>query len=88
MNAKKSLAEDFDWDVAHDYMDKAVREGRTEDDGFEDYLASLGFTRTKDIQAFLQKFREEDRELTERIRHNLNQIRKIVRAAQQQYAGV
>jgi len=79
---------DWDWQVARAYMDKALREGRTEDDGFEDYLASLGFTRTQEIEAYLQKSREETRQSFERITSYLEQMRRIVHTAQKKYAGV
>jgi hypothetical protein len=90
MNDQKVLAQssDWDWEVARAYMDKAVREGRTEDDGLEDYLASLGFTRTKDHEAFLQNFSEETQKSFERIEGYLGEMRKLIRAAKKKYAGV
>jgi hypothetical protein len=69
-------------------MKRAKREGRTEKDGISDYLATLGFSRPEEEEAFMQKFRKENRELTERIMANLEEIRRIARAAQEKYAGV
>jgi hypothetical protein len=84
---EENVLEQFDWNLANAYMDKAVQEGRAEDEGFEDYLGTLGFTRTKDIDAFLQKFREEDRKSTERIMGYLEEIKRLARAAQKKYTG-
>jgi hypothetical protein len=88
MNDKKDLSEGFDWDVVQEYIDKAMREGRTEDDGWWDYFETLGITRPEEDEAFLQKFREEDRKSTERILSYLAEIKKLARAAQKKYAGV
>ena len=88
MSEIKGIAAKFDWNLANAYIDKAVQEGRSEDEGFEDYLATLGFTRPKDIDAFLQKFREEDRKSTERIMGYLNEIKRLAHVVQKQYAGV
>jgi hypothetical protein len=88
MNEKKDSSEGFDWDVAQGYIDKALREGRTEDNGWWDYFETIGIIRSEEDEAFLQKFREEDRKSTERILSYLAEIKKLARAAQKKYAGV
>jgi hypothetical protein len=88
MNDKKNSSEGINWELAHEYMDKAVREGRTEDDGFWDYLATFGITHPEEDEAFLQKFREENRKSTERIMGYLEEMKRLARAAQKKYAGV
>jgi hypothetical protein len=87
MNVEGQLAEKFSVEAALEYMKRAKLEGRTEKEGLSDYLVTLGFTRPEE-EAFLQKFRQENREFTERIMANLEQIKKIARAAQKKYAGV
>ncbi len=69
-------------------MHKAVREGRTEDNGGWDNLATFGITRPEEDEAFLQKFPEEYRESSERIRGYLEEIKRLAREAQKKYAGV
>lgn len=87
MHTEMSLAEKFDVAVAREYMKRAKREGRSEKDGISAYLTTLGFSRPEDEDAFMQKFRQENRELNERIVANLEEIRRIARAAQKKYAG-
>lgn len=87
MNVAGSTAPKFNVTVARQYMQKAKREGRTEKDGISDYLAALGFSRPEEEEAFMQKFSAENRELTERIMANLEEIRQIARTAQKQYTG-
>ncbi len=88
MNEEKSIAEKFDWDLANDYIEKAEREGRTADDGYWDYLETLGIPRPEETAAFLKRTREENSKLTKQIRGSLEQMRQIVQAAQKKYAGV
>jgi len=88
MNAQKDLSEGFDWDVVHEYIDRAIHEGRTEDDGWWDYLETIGITRPEEDEAFLQNFREENRKSIERIMGYLEEIKQLARAAQKKYAGV
>jgi len=77
----KSLAKSFDRDIAVAYMNKAVREGRTEDDGFENYLETLGISRSEKTDALLSKTRERDRELDKRLKRNLDEFRMNTSAA-------
>ena len=86
MIEEKRLAERFDWELANAYMDRAEREGRTEDDGFWDYLETFGISRPEETDAFLKKIREKDRKSTERILGYLEEIRQIAREAQKKYA--
>ena len=88
MNQGQSIAEKFDWNLANEYIEKAEREGRTADDGYWDYLETLGIPRPEETAAFLKRAREENSKLTRQIRDYLEQMRQIVRAAQQKYAGV
>jgi len=90
MNEKKIITEspEWDWAIAREYMDKAVREGRTEDDGLWDYLANFGISSPKEDEAFLQKFSEETQKSFDRIDVYLDQMRKFMHAAQKKYAGV
>ena len=88
MSNSKSSTRGIDWELANQLMDKAVREGRTEDDGFWDYLATLGITRPEENRATLQRILEEDRQLSERMRANLEQMEKLARAAQRKYSRV
>ncbi len=88
MNEEKDIVELFDRKLARAYMEKALREGRTEDDGFGDYLETLGIRRPEATDAVLEKFNKENDESNARIMANLAEIRRIARAAQQRYAGL
>lgn len=83
----KPKAQKLDVKAALEYIEKAKKDGRSLDQAFSDYLASRGFSRPEEEEAFLQKFDKENRELSERIIANLEQIQKIARTAQQKYAG-
>jgi len=84
----KAKVQKLDVKAALEYIEKAKREGRSLDEAFSDYLATRGFSRPEEEEAFLQKFRKENRELTERIMANLEQMRKLFHSAQNKYAGV
>jgi len=84
----KAKVQKLDVKAALEYIEKAKKEGRSLDEAFSDYLATRGFGRPEEEEAFMQKFRKENRELTERIMTNLEEIRRIARAAQKKYAGV
>ncbi len=88
MNEEKSIAEKFDWELANEYVEKAEREGRTADDGYWDYLTTLGIPRPEETDAFLKRVREENDQINSRLRGHLDEIRRLARAAQQKYAGV
>ena len=88
MKAKEKSVKKLEVKAVLDYIEKAKKAGRSEDIAFSDYLVEQGFGRPEDNEAFMQKFREENRELTERIMNNLEQMRQIVHAAQKKYAGV
>lgn len=75
------LARSFDWDIADAYINKAVREGRTEDDGFEDYLETLGVSRSEETDALLSKTHEIDCGLDKRLKRNLNKFRMTTSTA-------
>jgi len=86
MNANKSVVERYDKNIARQYMAKAVREGRTGDDGLWDYLETLGIRRPEATDAIVKKVLDEDRKSTERILGYLEEIRKLAREAQRKYA--
>lgn len=77
----------LDVNAALEYIETAQKKGRSFNEAFSDYLASRGFSRPEEEEAFLRKFQKENRELSERIIANLEQIQKIARTAQQKYAG-
>ncbi len=84
----KAKVQKLDVKAALEYIEKAKKAGRSLDEAFSDYLATRGFSRPEEEEAFMQKFRKENRELTERMMANLEEIRRIARAAQKKYAGV
>jgi hypothetical protein len=90
MDEKKivTASSDWDWEIAREYMDKAVSEGRTEDDGLWDYLATFGISSPKENEAFLRKFDDETNQSFERLEGYLEEIKRLARAAQKKYAGV
>jgi hypothetical protein len=88
MNDEKRVAENFDRELAIAYIEKAEREGRTADDGWWDYLETLGIPRPEETEAFLKRVREENDQINKRIRAYLDEIRRLAREAQKKYAGV
>lgn len=84
----KAKVQKLEVKAALEYIETAKKEGRSLDVAFSDYLASRGFNRPEEEEAFLQKFDKENRELSERIIANLEQIGKMAKAAQQRYAGL
>jgi len=88
MKVEERSVKKLDVKAALEFIEQAQKAGRSLDEAFSDYLATRGFSRPEDNEAFMQKFREENRELTERMMANLEKIRKIARAAQKKYAGV
>jgi hypothetical protein len=88
MNGEKSIAENFDRELAYAYIEKAEREGRTADDGWWDYLETLGIPRPEETEAFLKRVREENDQINHRIRAHLEEIKRLARVAQKKYAGV
>jgi hypothetical protein len=71
----KNPVQEFDRDIAQAYMNKAVRDGRTEDDGYNDYLETLGIRRPETREAFLSKLHEWNCELGKRLKVNLDEFR-------------
>jgi len=88
MNEGKSITEEFDRELALAYIEKAEREGRTADEGYWDYLETLGIPRPEETDAFLKRIREENDQINKRLRGYLDEIRQLARAAQKKYAGV
>jgi len=88
MKAEEKSLKRLDVMAALEYIEKAKKAGRSEDEAFSDYLVSRGFRSSEEYEAFLQKSREETRQGFERITGYLEQMRKIVHAAQKKYAGV
>ncbi|MDZ7363639.1 MAG: hypothetical protein ONB46_23415 [candidate division KSB1 bacterium] len=84
----KTKLQKLDVKAALEYIEKAKKAGHSLDEAFSDYLATRGFLRSEEYEEFMQKFRKENRELTERIMANLEEIRRIAKAAQKKYAGV
>lgn len=82
------LVERFDSNQAYEHMERAKREGRTQREGFSDYLATLGISRAEDTEAFLEKFDEEYQQSTERMKGYLEEMRHLVREIQRKYAPV
>ncbi len=80
------LVERFDSNRAYEYMERAKYEGRTEREGFSDYLATLGISRPEETEAFLKKIDEEHQQSTNRIKSNLEEMRRLVRVIQRKYA--
>jgi len=78
---EKSLSHKFDRDIALAYMNKAVRDGRTEDDGYNDYLETLGIRRSEIRDAHLNQIHEWDCELSKRLKRNLDKFRMAASAA-------
>jgi len=78
---EKSPAKRFDRDIAEAYIKKAVRDGRTEDDGNNDYLETLGIRRPGTRDAHLNKIHEWDCELSKRLKRNLDEFRMTTSAA-------
>ncbi len=87
MKAGERPLQKLDVGAALKFIEEAQKAGRSLDEAFSDYLAARGFSRPEDNEAFMRQFREENRELTERIMANLEKIRKIARAAQKKYAA-
>lgn len=87
MNEGKSTADEFDRELALAYIEKAEREGRTADDGYWDYLATLGIPRPEETDAFLKRIREENDQINKRLRGHLDEMSRLARAAQESYAG-
>jgi hypothetical protein len=79
---------DWDWGIAREYMNQAVDQGRTEDDGLWDYLATFGISSPQEDEAFLRKFDAETSQIFERIESYMDEMKRLARAAQQKYAGV
>jgi hypothetical protein len=88
LSETKSISNKFDWDIAHAYINKAVRDGYTDDDGFEEYLETLGIRRLEKSNDLMGRIREKNCKLTERIKMNLEQIREISRSAGKKYSRV
>jgi hypothetical protein len=88
MNEEKSITERYDRSLALAYIEKAEREGRTANDGWWDYLKTLGIRRPEETDAFLKRISEENDQINHRLRGYLDEMRQIARAAQQKYAGV
>ncbi|MCI0698863.1 hypothetical protein L0337_43545 [candidate division KSB1 bacterium] len=88
MNEGKSTTDEFDRELALAYIEKAEREGRTADEGYWDYLETLGIPRPEETDAFLKRIREENDQINKRLRGYLDEIRQLARAAQKKYAGV
>ncbi len=88
INKGKSPVQKFDRDIAQAYMNKAVRDDRTEDDGFNDYLETLGIRRAGKTNALLSRTRKWNRELDKRLKKNLDEFRMTTSAAQKKYDGV
>lgn len=86
MAEKKDIVELFDRKLARVYMEKAVREGRTDDDGMGDYLETLGIRRPEATDVVLEKFRKENNAGNARIRASLEEMRRLVREIQHKYA--
>jgi hypothetical protein len=71
MNTEK-VAQEFDATLAEAYIQRALREGRSEDEGLEDYLEKeLGFWRSEKIDEFLRQIEERGRQSTEKFLNNL-----------------
>lgn len=87
MNEEKSIAERYDRNLALAYIEKAEREGRTPNEGWWDYLSTLGIRRPEETDAFLRRVTEENDQINKRLRGHLDEMRRLVRAAQQKYAG-
>ncbi len=88
MKAEENPLKSLDVMAALEYIEKAKKAGRSEDEAFSDYLVSRGFRSSEEYEAFLQKSREETRQSFERITSYLEQMRRIVHTAQKKYAGV
>jgi hypothetical protein len=88
MNEEKSITERFDRNLAIAYIEKAEREGRTANDGWWDYLETLGIRRPEETDAFLKRISEENEQINTRLRAHLDEIKRLARAAQKKYAGV
>lgn len=78
---EKSLSHKFDRDIAQAYMNKAVRDGRAENDGFHDYIETLGVRRFETRDAHLNKIHEWDCELSKRLKRNRDKFRMTSGAA-------
>lgn len=72
---EKRLTHKFDRDIAQAYMNKAVRDGRSENDGFHDYLETLGVRRSEIRDAHLNTIQEWDGKLSKRVKKNLDKFR-------------
>ncbi|NUO84330.1 hypothetical protein HUU05_30010 [candidate division KSB1 bacterium] len=85
MKVEEKSIKKLDVKAALDFAEQAQKAGRSIDEAFTDYLTTRGFSRPEENEAFMKKFAEENRELSERIKANLEQIRQIARAAQEKY---
>jgi len=74
MNPEKT-AQEYNDMLAEDYIQRARREGRSEEDGFDDYLEKeLGIRRPEKTDEVLREIAEMERRSTEKFLNGLTAI--------------
>jgi hypothetical protein len=71
MNAEENVKE-FDSALAEEYIQRALHEGRSEDEGLDDYLErELGLSRPERIDEFLRQIDEREKRSREKFLNGL-----------------